>query len=185
MKELDGMYFEPGKYYKHNSGRVIHCLTYLDYLNTAEPYGPSALLAETTGKDEFIAVGTTSDHSINYHEISEEEGIREFKESDSSNEKSYVIQEDRSYKPKTKKGEVVYNLGDLIQVLYEENMRAGIVNKRFRYTFASNLFYSVYLKELDKEIIVTSEVMALDTDIDAVNRIVNLSRASDPTFYEV
>ena len=64
--------FQPGKYYKHTTGHMIHCLGFLD----TTIYG-RALISEESCSGNFILVGFDSNfNTANYVEITEEEWLK-------------------------------------------------------------------------------------------------------------
>lgn len=66
------MAFEIGKYYKHTSGHMIHCV----FLSSGHfDYFPDAIIAET-GAGELIAIGRNDIHAMDYKEVSKDEWIR-------------------------------------------------------------------------------------------------------------
>ena len=64
--------FQPGKYYKHTTGHMIHCLGFLD----TTIYG-RALISEESCSGNIILVGFDSNfNTANYVEITEEEWLK-------------------------------------------------------------------------------------------------------------
>ena len=59
--------FQPGKYYKHSGGGMLHCLHFL----RTKMYGVTLIAEDDEGR--FRAVGSSSDNTVNYVEITEEE----------------------------------------------------------------------------------------------------------------
>ena len=67
------MVFEIGKYYKHTSGTMIHPLVEVETTQFGK-----ALIAETNETLDFVAVGRTYEHAMNYAEITKEEWESQF-----------------------------------------------------------------------------------------------------------
>jgi predicted methyltransferase MtxX (methanogen marker protein 4) len=70
------MYFEPGKYYKHSSGKMMHTLAIVD----STLYGRTLIAEEASEHGHmFIPVGIDSeDYAQNYVEITEQEWMTNF-----------------------------------------------------------------------------------------------------------